>query len=304
MCSSDLARLVIELAATDRSAFAAAARQRPPAPPPLAVAPPPMPPANAAELPLIVIDPGHGGLDPGARASNGTQEKDVVFDFSHGLQTRVEATGRYRVMMTRASDVFIPLDERVKIARDAGASLFISIHADTIGYETGISGATVYTGADKASDRQAARVADSENRADAAAGIEPAQDDPGVSEILFDLTRRETRAYSHVFARTLIGYLRNASRMNKNPHRSAGFRVLKAPDVPAVLLELGYLSSEKDLANLVAPEWRQKAADNVLRAIDDFFRTRDGKAVRADGPFGLKRDSDFEAGGVVAGAQR
>jgi N-acetylmuramoyl-L-alanine amidase len=206
--------------------------------------------------------------------------------------------------MTRASDVFVPLDERVKIARDAGAALFISIHADTIGDEPGVSGATVYTGAEKASDRQAARVAEAENRADAVAGHEAGEDDSGVNDILFDLTRRETRAFSHVFARALVGRLKDASRLNKNPHRSAGFRVLKAPDVPAVLLELGYLSNEKDLPNLVAPEWRKKVADSMVRAVDEFFRARDGKSPRAESDLELERGVDDRQTNVVVGAQQ
>ena len=265
------ARLVIELAVSDRTTFAAAARPRQM----LEVERPLQSPVPAAHLrPLIVLDPGHGGLDSGAHASTGALEKDVVFDFSKALQASLETKGRYRVLLTRTSDIFVPLAERVKIARAAGAALFVSIHADTLSDEPGVSGATVYTVSEKASDRQAARVAEQENDADSVAGSEPGEDESGVSDILFDLARRETRAYSIVFARTLVGYFKEVSRLNKNPHRAAGFRVLKAPDVPSVLLELGYLSSEKDLANLIAPEWRGKAAKSVVRAIDQFFQTQ------------------------------
>jgi N-acetylmuramoyl-L-alanine amidase len=181
------------------------------------------------------------------------------------------------VLMTRTSDVFVPLGERVRIARTSGAALFVSVHADTLAGEPGVSGATVYTASDKASDAEAARVAESENQADLVAGLDSSEEQSEVSDILFDLTRRETRAFSHVFARTLVGYWKEIGRLNKNPQRSAGFRVLKAPDVPSVLLELGYLSSEKDLTGLVAPAWRQKAAGTVAKAIDRFFQSRGGK---------------------------
>lgn len=299
-------QFVIELAAADRAAFLVEARRRAPDELTSAILPPPSADTKGLPgkgLPVVVIDAGHGGLDPGAQASNGALEKDVVFDFSRVLVAILEARGRYRVVMTRSSDVFVPLDERVKIARDAGASLFVSIHADILADEPGVSGATVYTVSEKASDRQAARVAEKENQADSIAGVEASDDNPDVSDILFDLARRETRAFSHVFARTLVGYIRQVSPLNKNPHRSAGFRVLKAPDVPSVLLELGYFSSTRDVANLTAPEWRQKAADSVARSIDEFFRAQTGEAARtAEFPLDLKRGlASEEAGHVVGG---
>ena len=231
-------------------------------------------------------------------------EKDVVFDFSRVLAAILESRGRYRVLMTRSTDVFVPLVDRVKIGREAGAALFVSIHADILGDEPGVSGATVYTVSEKASDRQAARVAEKENQADAVAGLEVGEDGAGVNDILFDLARRETRAYSHVFARTLVGYIKDVSPLNKNPHRSAGFRVLKAPDMPSVLLELGYLSSARDVANLTAPEWRQKAADSVARSIDAFFRAQTGgPAHPAEMPLNLKRSIVNEGAGHVAGGK-
>ena len=160
------------------------------------------------------------------------------------------------------------------MARDAGASLFVSVHADTLARSASVAGATVYTVSDKASDAEAARLAESENLADSAAGVDSADDQNDVNDILFDLTRRETRINSHAFASTLVGYLKEVSRMNKNPRRSAGFRVLKAPDVPSVLLELGYLSSQSDAGNLLSVEWRERAGAKVALAIDEFFRTR------------------------------
>jgi N-acetylmuramoyl-L-alanine amidase len=235
--------------------------------------------------PMVVIDPGHGGIDAGAQGKKNVIEKDVVFDFSRELKAHLEATGRYRVAMTRNTDIFVPLARRVKIARESGADLFISIHADTISDTgAGVSGATVYTVSDKASDKEAAKLAEKENLADAAAGLEGVDDSGDVSDILFDLTRRETRTYSHAFARTLVNYWSEAGRLNKNPHRSAGFLVLKAPDVPSVLLELGYLSNEKDSASMATSEWRAKAAAAMVRAVDSFFQPRLGGGAEAGRP--------------------
>jgi N-acetylmuramoyl-L-alanine amidase len=244
----------------------------------------PVPRPADARRPMVVIDPGHGGIDAGAQGKKNVIEKDVVFDFSRELKSHLEATGRYRVTMTRSTDVFVPLAKRVKIAREAGADLFISIHADTISDTAGVSGATVYTVSDKASDKEAARLAEKENLADAAAGLEGVDDSSDVSDILFDLTRRETRTYSHAFARTLVNYWSEAGRLNKNPHRSAGFLVLKAPDVPSVLLELGYLSNEKDSASLATSEWRAKAAGAMVKAVDSFFQPRLGGGSEAGRP--------------------
>ena len=202
---------------------------------------------------MVVIDPGHGGVDPGAAGVNGVIEKRSTFDFASALAEALSASGRYRVVMTRADDTFVSLGDRVKIARDAKAALFVSIHADTLREGADVTGATVYTASDRASDAEAARVAETENRADEAAGLESAPGrDAMSSDILFDLTRRETRTFSHAFQRTLAGYWQKIARLNKNPERSAGFRVLQAPDVPSVLLELGYLSSEKDVAALTS----------------------------------------------------
>ena len=272
------ATLVLDLVKTDRVAFRAAARD------PRTEAPPPGPVVAAlgaplTERPLIVIDPGHGGVDSGAMV-NGLVEKVVVFDFAKMLAAKLQATGRFKILMTRTDDVFIPLGERVRLARAANARLFVSIHADTVSEGAPeVTGATVYTASERASDVEAARLADKENQADAAAGAERAEDATDVNDILFDLTRRETRAFSHVFARTLVNYWKVAGRLNKNPERSAGFRVLKAPDVPSVLLELGYLSNNQDAAALAAADWREKATDQVASAIGQFFDDRGPEAV-------------------------
>lgn len=277
-------RLVIELAKTDRAAFQTAASkalQQDGAEPPVKV-----PEAQAAagkpadaNLPVVVVDPGHGGVDSGAMA-DGLVEKNIVFAFAKELAAKLTASGRYKVVMTRDSDVYIPLGGRVKIAREAHAALFISVHADKIGSDTEIvSGATIYTRAERASDAEAARTAEKENQSDATAGVEGKEEPTEVSDILFDLTRRETRAYSHVFARTLVNYWKVAGRLNKNPERAAGFRVLAAPDVPSVLLELGYLSNTHDAKALASSEWRDTITGKVVAAVNAFFASTGPKSA-------------------------
>jgi N-acetylmuramoyl-L-alanine amidase len=266
-------RLVIELAKTDRAHFTTAAQSA------RATLAQPSQARIAAQIqaaggkPVVMIDPGHGGIDRGA-AVNGLIEKDLVLDFAKALAARLAADGRYHPVLTRDDDSFIPLGVRVQMARDQKVALFVSIHADTLAEAADVSGATVYTVSDRASDAEAARVAEKENQADSAAGIEHAEDASEVSDILFDLTRRETRAYSHVFAHTLVNYWKATARLNKNPQRSAGFRVLKAPDVPSVLLELGYLSNEKDDVALTSPAWREKAVARMTEAVAAFFAER------------------------------
>ncbi|MBK9082112.1 MAG: N-acetylmuramoyl-L-alanine amidase [Rhizobiales bacterium] len=292
-----LARLVVELSPESREGFrAAAARAAPRAERPAGQAAA----ASKGEAgkgeagkgeagkPLVVIDPGHGGVDTGASGVSGLVEKEVVFDFARDLARKLRATGQFRVAMTRETDVFVPLDERVTIARGAGAALLVSIHADSIKQAAGVAGATVYTVSDRASDAEAARVAESENSADRAARVDATEASGEVADILFDLTRRETRAFAHLYSRTLIGYLGKATKMNKNPARSAGFKVLKAPDVPSVLLELGYLSSEKDAQALASPEWRDRATTSVSQSISAFLAR------------GGEREAGAEAAGAVA----
>ena len=266
--------LVIELAKTDRADFRAAvqiARMQLGA---LAQTKKDEKPQPASVKPIVMIDPGHGGIDRGAMVK-GLVEKDLVFDFAKAVAAKLETDGRFKVVMTRDDDSFVTLSERVRMARDGNAALFVSIHADTLSDASDVSGATVYTVSDRASDAEAARVAQKENQADAAAGLDKTEDASDVSDILFDLTRRETRAYSHFFAHTLTNYWRVAGRLNKNPQRSAGFRVLKAPDVPSVLLELGYLSNKTDGQALSSEQWRDKASSQVAEAIEAFFSARE-----------------------------
>ena len=268
------AELTLVLAPSTDAAFKAAARagaKRQQA----AEGPAPAPPAAPSEKPVIVIDPGHGGVDTGALGRDHAIEKFVVLDFAKALGAKLRASNHYRVVFTRDDDIFVPLGERVRIARRLNAALFVSIHADALASNgDDVTGATVYTVSDRASDAEAARIAEHENMADSAAGEEAKESASDVNDILFDLTRRETRAFSHVFARSLTDYFKVAARLNKNPRRSAGFVVLKAPDVPSVLLELGYLSNETDVADLTSPAWRDKASAQVAKAIDAFFARR------------------------------
>jgi N-acetylmuramoyl-L-alanine amidase len=235
----------------------------------------PDPPASSDSRPLIVLDPGHGGIDEGTRAGTGETEKVLVLDFAMLLRDQIEKTGRYRVVMTRTDDTFVPLGERVKIARHHQAALFISIHADALRKGEGeAQGATIYTVSDTASDAEAGRLAEAENRADVIAGIDLSQEPNDVADILIDLAQRETKTFSMQFAKNLVGELRNVARLHKNPLKSAGFKVLKAPDVPSVLLELGYVSSKEDLKQLTSGAWRTRTAGSVVEAIDTFFSAR------------------------------
>jgi N-acetylmuramoyl-L-alanine amidase len=221
----------------------------------------------------IVIDPGHGGIDGGAAGLHGTVEKDITLAFAEDLRNTLSKTGDYDIFLTRTGDTFLRLDERVRIARQHNADLFISIHADTIRLK-GIRGATVYTVSDKASDAEAAALAARENLSDQLAGIEIEDDHPEVADILVDLIRRETHSFSVRFARSLVGELSNSVELINNPHRSAGFRVLKAPDVPSVLVELGYLSNAKDEAQLKDPAWRHSTAERIAAAVAAFAGER------------------------------
>ncbi|MFN3351102.1 N-acetylmuramoyl-L-alanine amidase, partial [Pseudorhodoplanes sp.] len=235
--------------------------------------------------PLIVIDPGHGGPDTGTKAGGGEiMEKNVVLDFSLTLRDQLEKTGRYRVALTRTDDTFIPLNERVRFARQRQADLFISVHADALPKSEGdVQGATIYTLSDTASDAEAAKLAEAENRSDIIAGIDLAQEPDDVADILLDLAHRETKTFSHAFARLLVGEMKSSVRLHKKPLKSAGFVVLKAPDVPSVLIELGYMTNRQDLKLLTSEAWRGRAAQTMVKAVDHFFRTRIAGAEAAAG---------------------
>jgi N-acetylmuramoyl-L-alanine amidase len=177
--------------------------------------------------------------------------------------------------MTRTDDTFVELAERVRFARLRQAQLFISIHCDALARGDGeADGATVYTLSEQASDAEAQRLADAENRADVIAGVNLAAEPNDIADILIDLAQRETKSFSAHFARNLVNELRGAARLHKHPLKSAGFRVLKAPDVPSVLVELGYVSSPGDLKQLVSESWRSRAGDAVVHAVHTYFTTR------------------------------
>jgi N-acetylmuramoyl-L-alanine amidase len=234
--------------------------------------------AKAAETPdtrpVVVIDPGHGGIDNGTQAG-GESEKNLVLGFALALRDRVEKAGKYRVVMTRTDDTFIPLGDRVRIARNQSAALFVSIHADALPRREGdAQGATIYTLSDKASDAEAERLAELENKADAIGGVNLTEEPTDVADILIDLAQRETRTFSNRFARLLKNEMKTTVRMHKHPLKSAGFKVLKAPDVPSVLIELGYVSNKSDLEHLVSDNWRSKTVGSVAQAIDAFFAKR------------------------------
>lgn len=216
----------------------------------------------------IMIDPGHGGIDSGAESLSGIKEKDLTLAFGKELRDRLAQDKNIKVLMTREDDTFLRLSERVRIARQHEADLFISIHADTINQHD-IRGATVYTISDKASDSVARAMAERENKSDTLAGAAP-EEQPEVTDILLDLTRRETHTFSLSFAEKVIHSLQGQVNLINNPHRFAGFQVLRAPDVPSVLIEIGYLSNAEDEKLISNPEWRKKLADRLAIAIKAF----------------------------------
>jgi N-acetylmuramoyl-L-alanine amidase len=279
-------RLVLELEEVDRATFVQGLRTeiRPelkpaitdanPAAAPAQTAPAPKPTGPPDARPVVVIDPGHGGVDNGTQAS-GEIEKNLVLAFGLALRDRLEKNGKYRVVLTRSDDTFITLDDRVRIAHDQKAALFVSIHADYLPHNEGdVQGATIYTLSDKASDAEAERLAEAENRADAIGGVDLGEEPTDVADILIDLAQRETRTFSNRFARLLMGEMKSTVRMHKHPLKSAGFRVLKAPDVPSVLIELGYVSNKSDLEHLVSESWRTKTVGSIGQAIDKFLAKR------------------------------
>lgn len=223
---------------------------------------------------LVVLDPGHGGIDGGAVGLEGTQEKDLVFSFAKILASILESTGPFDVKMTRTEDVFVSLKERLAFNQRAKSDLFISIHADSLSQHH-VRGSTIYTLSKKASDRLSEQLAHSENSVDLIAGLAlPEKESEVVTDILADLTARETKQFSRRFSGILKDSLERKIKLIKNPQRSAAFGVLKAPEVPSVLIELGYLSNSEDEKLLKTREWQEKAADAVAKAVHVFFKPR------------------------------
>jgi N-acetylmuramoyl-L-alanine amidase len=272
------ARLVVDLVPTDEKTFLAKLKDaKPPqaaSAAPSALAQPPSRPADAK--PVVVLDPGHGGIDPGTSSATGITEKEVVLTFARALKAKLDATGRYEVFLTRDDDTFLPLRSRVEFAQKKGAGLFLSIHADYFPKQTDkATGATVYTLSEEASDEEAKALAAKENFSDALAGIElPSDSDEVLANILIDLAQRETQNRSATFGRSIVGELASKGSLHTRKIRSAGFRVLKAPDIPSVLLEIGFLSNPDDEKRLTSDAWRDKTADAVAESIDVYFAKR------------------------------
>jgi N-acetylmuramoyl-L-alanine amidase len=267
------ARMSLELTSTDRESFLRRAELD--TRPARADAAPPVPAAASGDTrSLVVLDPGHGGIDTGTKGPNGETEKDIVLKVAERLRQRIEKAGKYRVLMTRTDDTFVPLADRVRFARRASAALFVSIHADALPRREGdAQGASVYTLSDTASDSEAARLAEQENRADIIAGVNLKTEPEDVAGILLDLAERETKGFSLQFARKVLADLKTATRLHKEPLKSAGFRVLRAPDIPSVLIELGYVSNHSDLQSLLSDAWQNRTADSIAQAIDSYFAT-------------------------------
>ncbi len=219
---------------------------------------------------IIAIDPGHGGVDPGTIGRSGAREKNVTLALSRTLKRALEITGRYKVVMTRNRDIFLRLRDRVKVAREAGAELFISIHADSVSNHA-TRGLSIYTLSEKASDREAAKLAAKENKSDLIAGIDLTAESQDVTSILLDLAQRETMNQSTLLAQDLVRELRRQVRLLPNTHRFAGFAVLKAPDMPSVLVEAGFLSNRQDERNLLNRAYQRNLARAIVRGVDRHF---------------------------------
>lgn len=222
------------------------------------------------EKPMIVIDPGHGGVDPGASGAKGSIEKDIVLDYALALKAKLLKSGRYRVALTRQNDEFIVLRERVEIARRQGAAMFISLHADSApGSARGLS---VYTVSEKASDEEAKALAARENKVDVLAGMNLATEREDVADILISLAERDTKNRSATLADLLVNSMTGSVKLLPEPHRFAGFAVLKAPDIPSVLVELGFLSHPQEEKLINSGAHRDKVITGITRGIDSYFQ--------------------------------
>jgi N-acetylmuramoyl-L-alanine amidase len=231
---------------------------------------------EAAEIPAplpqgagpitVVLDPGHGGIDPGAER-DGQTEAALMLTFARELKELLLRDGRFRVVMTRDDDVFVPLETRTSIAREAGADLFISLHADALA-EGEATGATVYTLAEEATDAASAALAERHDRDDLLAGIDLTDQDDVVAEVLMDMARTETMPRTDRLAQAIVGAIKAAEiRMHRRPQQTGSFSVLKSPDIPSVLLELGFLSSSRDFSRLIDPDWRARMAEAIRIAL-------------------------------------
>ncbi len=269
-------RFVVDLKPVARKAFFAgsrsfqsknwAKRKRPPKP----AAAPPKPQHGADRRRVIVLDPGHGGVDPGTVGVTGAYEKHITLAVAKAAKRVLEASGRYRVVLTRTRDVYVRLRDRFEIAHNNKAEMFISLHADSIGSRK-ISGGSIYTLSDKASDKEAQGLANKENKSDIIAGADLTGYASEVSRVLIDLAQNDTNRESWHLAKMLVGELGKNIKLLRTPHRYAGFAVLKSPNVPSVLIELGYLSNRTDEKNLKSPEYRRGIGRALMRAAARYF---------------------------------
>ena len=226
-----------------------------------------MPTVSDKTRPVIVLDPGHGGVDPGAQR-DGVDEADLMLTFARELREILVRSGRYDVVLTREEDVFVSLPARVSLARAAEGDLFLSLHADALA-EGRATGTTIYTLSDEASDKMSAALAERQDRQDILAGVDLRAQDDEIATILMDLARSRTHPRSDAVADFLVSGLQDTlGKLHKRPRLTAGFSVLKAPDIPSVLIELGFMSSKADLDNLMNREWRMKASQGILKAVD------------------------------------
>lgn len=235
------------------------------------VQPPPSKPRQPGSKRVVVIDPGHGGVDPGAIGASGSYEKDIVLQVGLELRRQLEATGRYEVVMTRREDTTVRLRDRLEIARTSRGELFLSLHADSLVQAPKVRGAAVYTLSEEASNAEAARLASKENRADILGGIDLSDHEEIVTQILIDLAQRDANNRSIQVAEMIVDELAAVSEMVRRRRQQAGFVVLKSPDMPSVLLELGYLSNASDERRLSEEQHVRELARAIVRAVDRYF---------------------------------
>lgn len=216
---------------------------------------------------MVVLDPGHGGIDPGAER-DGLREADLMLGFARELRDLLRRAGGFEVVLTRDDDIFVSLEGRIRIAREVGADVFLSLHADALP-DGGATGATIYTLAAEASDAAAAALAERHDRDDLLAGVDLTDQDDLIATVLMSIARTETVPRTDALADHLVSVLReNDLRMHRRPRQAAGFSVLKAPDIPSILIELGFMSSPRDLADLQDPVWRARMAASIVQALE------------------------------------
>ncbi len=265
-------RLVVDLEPTSAASFQArAGHPQGSTESPAAAAPAPSDGASSSPTMVVVLDPGHGGRDRGARGVEGALEKSVNLELALDIRERLEATGRYRVVMTRDDDHFVELEDRVRIARDAGADLFLSIHADA-GHHASTRGASVYTLAERAEGRSRTEILEEDPRI---LDVDLTTRRAEVGDILVDLVQSDTKNQSSAFAEILIPHLDEAGPLLRNTHRSDNFYVLLAPDVPAVLLEAGFITNSEDEFRLTSSQDRGVLADAIVAGVQEYFAQRE-----------------------------